>query len=513
MDKDRKKYIDDDSTDSGEIKSKFRDRLNKIRLNKLSKNAETLSYNMIKNFFCDVRNILLALPLFVYDHIKFKNKNNLDKNVVLKKVSLNHAIDFTDKEKFNIIKNMDVPSLKRKSEKYYNNSGNLSTEKFNSVNTVFLKNDEVNTIFKETAYDIDKFDRIRKLQKEIIDLIKKKLVININELEILQSELYVLNEIDNSEIFLKNCKENVVEIKKLLSKIKAIKEKYDYLKDNVDFEYLLEYDDGYLADKIIEYRDLCDKIDLNNLVDNYKLLDEYKYLYLKIDKLYDDTIRLEDYKENKIQELREREIDFEDLKNNVYDIDRDSEKYLNFIEKQNLLLKELDDEIDKINTYEIVDYHLKGFNKLLGNSFKYLGLLLASPLKGLVPGIVTQTVVTKNIINNLYNNLEWEENRKIIYDTIDYSSTIRMAINNIDNTEILINNTLEDVINLKVRYQKQFGDYERDFPGYKDAIKKINKIENALMGSKIKMNMIRLRMQEKEKQNNNKLKQVKKLNN
>ena len=135
-------------------------------------------------------------------------------------------------------------------------------------------------------------------------------------------------------------------------------------------------------------------------------------------------------------------------KNDLYDIDLEKEKYEDFVRRQEMLLKELNEKVCKIDSYEKVTYRLNGFNQLLANSFKYLGLLLVNPLKGVVPAIAVQTVITKNIVKNLYNNLEWEESRRMVYDAIDYSSTINNAINDLDYTGRIVDGTLEDIVNL-----------------------------------------------------------------
>ena len=185
---------------------------------------------------------------------------------------------------------------------------------------------------------------------------------------------------------------------------------------------------------------------------------------------------------------------------------------MNFVSQQESFLNDLEEKVSRINSYEDVSYHLKGFNLLLGNSFKYLGLLLLSPLKGLIPAIATQTLITKNMVKNLHYNMEWEVKKKMVYEAIDYSSEINRAINDLDYTSILINSTLEDVIALKERYNREFGQYGSDFPQYKDAIKKLNKIENAMLGNKLKIDLAKTRMKEKERENKNKLKMVKRLN-
>lgn len=89
----------------------------------------------------------------------------------------------------------------------------------------------------------------------------------------------------------------------MLSKVKALKEKYDLLKENVDFEYTIEYDDNFLIDKILKLKELTSRNDIRQTVGDYKISNEYKFLYLKIDKLQDAIIKLEKDKKKKIEKL------------------------------------------------------------------------------------------------------------------------------------------------------------------------------------------------------------------
>jgi len=79
---------------------------------------------------------------------------------------------------------------------------------------------------------------VQKLEKEILDIIKKKFVLSINNIEMLQSELYILSKInvDNKNVL--ECERQIKEIKSLLKRINKIKEQYDFLKDNYDFEIM-----------------------------------------------------------------------------------------------------------------------------------------------------------------------------------------------------------------------------------------------------------------------------------
>lgn len=484
-------------------KSRFNDRLNKIRKDKFLKKKNIDDESKVITGSRNILKIVLAIPSVVYSNIRNHNKNN----------------KITDlKKKDNIVNNVSNNSNIESNNDIVLKDKKLKVKQINDINVSLLKKKKQLYLKKYNSLMADANNRekiendINILQKEIISLIKKKLVKNLNEFEILQSELYVLRELDSEDVYYKVCQEDIKEIKKLLSKIKALKEKYDYLKDNVDFEYMLSFDDNLLIDKILELKELCSQEDIKYVIDNYKILDEYKYLYLKIDKLQDDTVKLENYKNQKAIELRERDIDFNKFKDKVYDVDIYKEQYERFISEQERLVRNIDEKLLNIATHQEVTYRLKGFNVLLGNSFKYLGLLLLNPLKGLFPSIAVQTVFTRNTIHNLYNNLEWEKKEKTVYDTIDCSVSIDMAIKDIDKTASLVDLTLKEVIELKSKYMDKFKEYENDVYGYKEAIKKINKIENAVLNSKIKIDLIKQMMLEKEKQNKNNLQMVKKLN-
>lgn len=490
--------IDNDTDNSGDNRGKFSDRLKKIRRDKIRYQSKTNLEDEESSLKTGARNILkiaLALPSVIYTNVKTNKKSSSDLNLTLGE---NFSYDdYSDTEikkiKVNRIKEIDVLSLREKKKIHLKNNKNGNLRKSLPLNENEIK--------------------ILNLQKEIISLIKKRLVKNLNELETLQSELYVLNELTGEKIHLAKCEEDIKEIKKLLSKIKTLKEKYDYLKENIDFEYMLECGEDFLVDKILELKELCSLDDVRYIIDNYKILDEYKSLYLKIDKLQEDTIKLEEKKSKEIEELKERDINFEKFKNEVYNVDRENDRYSDFVLQQEIFFRDLERKVSKFDSYEDISYHLKGFNQLLGNSFKYLGLLLVSPLKGLVPSIATQTIITKNMVKNLYNNLEWEEKRKMVYEAIDYSDSINRAINDLDYTSLLVESTLEDIIMLKEKYKKQFSKYGSEISQYKDVIKKLNKIENAMLGNKLKIDMARTRMKEKERENSNKLKMVKRLNN
>ena len=513
-------------------KGRFSDRIKKIRINRLrKKRKDTLedSEIMYKNFL----KVVSVIPLIVVDNIfdiPDDNKSIIIDGKRYTKDDTNNADNtnvyihddkkyYLQKKKLNRekVENIDVSLIKKKQNAYIksvktqaNYTFKDTTENTNTSYVGIGSNVKLNESSVDNANTNN--NHAKELEKKIINLIKKDLTKIVNELEIYESELYILSEVNNDEKTLVKCRENLAQVRKILAKIEELKEKYDYLKDNFDFEYLLEANNDQLIDRVIELRNMFSNNEVRATVEDYKLLEVYKYLYLKIDEIHDNTYKIEEEKKKQEEELKERDINFNKLKENVYNVNRVKESYQQFIEQQNQLLKDLSEKISKINSYESVNYQMSGYGKYLLNSFKYLGFLMLSPLRGIVPSIATQTVIARDTISNLRKNIKWEEHRKMVYEADDFSDTINVAINDLNLTDRMVDATLDDLIKLKMEYNDQFKKYQGDFLEYKEVINKINNMQEKMIGNKIKIEIMKNRMKQYKKENENKLKLVKRLN-
>lgn len=510
-------------------KGKFIEKLkNILRFRRKKRNADAMSNIQIEDsntIYTNFLKIMASIPGFVYGNMK-NDADTVEKSksqnvVIVKNIELNNG---------SMVKNIDKPYILNKAIKTEHISDISHGKDINEIrleNRHRINNINVNEIKKsqesfdsfkyiiEKQVDIDNCKgqkKAKELEKSIINLIKKKLIKIVNELEILQSELYILSEVNGDKVVLAECQRELDQVKSILCKIDKLKEQYDFLKDNYDFEYLLEIDDNNLVDKIIELKDDFGKNRLKALSEDYKLLDIYKYLYLKIDDLQQKTFEFESAKEKEVAKLKERDVDFEKLKNDVYNIDSVKLNYEQFVSRQNDLLHDIDEKVNKINSYEQISYHLKGFGKLFMNTFKYFGLLMISPLKGIIPSIATETIITGNLIKNLYQNLEWKETKKTVYEAIDYSNLIEGAINDLESTNRIVDMTLEDIVHLKMKYNEEFKKNQDDFVEYRDIMHKISDMENKILGSKIKIEMMRQRALEQQRENSRKMVLVRKLN-
>lgn len=489
-------------------RGRFSERLKRISLFKRKRINREIGLEDSKKIYSNFLKVVAAIPGLVYGSMTNNEVNHKKNNVSRESSSLinddviGNCQPFLDENRSNLEKNNNKKII-----------NDIDVENIIKRRSVGLEKEDNNYTFKDFRRNIfnDKTN-INELERSIINLIKKELIKTVNELEILQSELYILSEVNGDNVTLKECQYELDKVKDMICKIDKMKEQYDFLKDNYDFEYLLEIDNNDLVDKIIKLRDECGNAELKSVSEDYKLLDTYKFLYMKIDDLKDKTIIFEEKKKEEELKLKQRDIDFEKLKIDVYNVDNTCKNYDNFVLTQNNLLKEIDNNVNKINSFERVDVHLRGFNQLFKNSFKYFGLLMISPLKGIIPSIATETLITRNIVKNLYSNLQYEETKKTIYEAIDYSNIINNAINNLDGTIDIVDATLEDIVRLKMKYNDNFRKYHGDFLEYRDIMNKINDMENKILGNKIKIEMMKKKALEQQRANDKKLVLVKKLN-
>ena len=485
-------------------KGRFAERLRRMRINRLKRKKGEFLIEDAEVAYKNFLKIVSVIPLVVVGNVFDKPKTDVKNG---EQVDSEEAVEYyfrkrkIDRKK---VESIDVSSLKKRQTAYVNSV--LSSDK-NQV-----KETPTQAISIENVYAISKEEQARKLEKKIIDIMHTDMVRMVNQLEVYESELYILSEINQDEKTLAECRENIVRVKRILAKIETIKKRYDYLKDNYDFEYLLESNNDKLIDRIIELRNLVGSSEIKATVNDYKLLDVYKYLYLKIDDIHRSTYNIEQEKLKQEEKLRERDIDFDKLKNDVYNVDKIKRQYEAFVKQQNDMLSDLQSKISKIDSHESINYRIKGYGKYFFSSMKYLGLLALSPLRGLVPGIATETIIAGNVVKNLRDNMVFEERRKMVYEAVDYSNMLYNTIYDLENADLAVDAALNDLAKFKMEYNDKFKQYQGDFSQYRDVIEHINSLQKNMINSKIKIEFMKNRALEYEQENKRKMGKVRKLN-
>ena len=474
---------------ANEIRERFRERKYSYKLkNKLEKeknNKQEESYLKITLF-----SPVLFLGLIGKVTDRFKNNGNLNGNLFDKK-----EINSNRKNKYR---------TEIKEELKAKDTININ------LNTINKKEKSNSQLSQEIySYVYNKKDNYM-LEEKIYLKFKKKIIELKNECEIIESEEYLLTKYENdNDLYIKAKKLNE-KIDELLKKLDKINTEYKLIKDKNLIEEPLLLDDSILIDDIINYRNKISKSEFNTLPNKIRLLNEYKYLYTKLDKLTEKTGEIKEISNKRVKDLSDRDKKFKEAKAKMVNLKEVEDNCNLIIEKNNKYLEELSQKVDKISEKKYVESKLKGMNGFLSATLRYIGLLSLTPLRGIIPGIGARTVATRKLIQEMIKNMHYEQKETITYTLNNYESEINSKVSDIDSIEQNIDYALEDINRLKKEFKDYFLDYNLE--EYSKAYKKIELIAEETKRNKEKINIIREKLIKNKELNKETLEKVRKLN-
>lgn len=479
-------------------KSRFSDRIKLIAKFKHKKNKNDEDNKLEKNTGFFKKIILVPLMLFGKGIEDLTKTTNKDKS---------NNITFNDKD--NKIFN-DKKMLEDDRTKHIN----IQSKKIN-VSQSKIKRNDYDDFKNKSFYDfnyVSSLTDIEELKKDILIGIRKNFIDEINKLEVLNSELYVLSKFDMDSSLLQECNDYLKKVKQLLDKLNKLNKQYNIYKENYYFENILDMDDKNLLDKILLFGELCNLEDRRNLVKDYKVLDTYKYLYSILEEVKEQCALLEEKSEEKIKELEDANIDFKKYQNDIFNKENIVSRCEFIYSKQEELLKEISSKVGNISSYESVRYNLSGFGSLLLNGIKLIGLFALSPFKGLFPSISLQTSLTKKTVSNLRKSIASTKRTEIVYTADDYIDKLNYSINEMDDMYKYISSTISDIDSLRDEYISKFSLYKEQLPNYNYYLKKINTLRKVMVNNQAKIVFLNKKMKENKKVNEKTLIRVKKLN-
>lgn len=419
-----------------------------------------------------------------------------------------------DKEENKVKKNKVYVTKKNTNADIINNRNNkgklqeVSSDKNVGKKIEKKRKPRTSLIVKEDVRDKEELKQ--ELAVRIIKKIKSRLDDNLNELEVLESQLYFLNKDNSRELELAKViliKKKIDEINKKIEKIRG---QYEILKNNYYLEDVVEIDDKFLVDDIIKFRELVDSIDENReFVKEYKLLDEYRDLYEKLEEVSDIKERLVQENEEKIINYSDRDSNYVAICREVVEVDDIKKNVEEEIDRQNEYLNDLMKKVNKIDENEYVSYRFKGLGELIGSSLKYLGLMMMSPLAGFLPNIAVNTISAREMVRNIRKNMRLEEIKKVSYTAFNFNNEINRKLDDIDYIYYVIDDTISEVSRLKSDFLAQ---YNGNMIGYSDTLNKINELERMMGNNRKKVDIIRKYMLKGKKINKDKMIKVRKMN-
>lgn len=332
-----------------------------------------------------------------------------------------------------------------------------------------------------------------------------------NKLEIIETDIYVLNTYIEDNKTKEKCKQEKKQIQSIIEKINKIKEQYKILKSkNIELDYL-GIDNSLLIDDIYKYKKLVNNInDISKYQDKYKKSEIFLETNSLLETIENSIKKLEKSNKNKMNKISIDEKKFIEIKDDLFKYSFEFSRFNNFIEGQNSIIGNMKDKVGEINSYEEKVTKFIGYDKLLFNNLKYISLLLLSPLKGLFPVIATSTLATKSTIDMLKKQVHIEESKQIVHTAENYEKQITTNISSVNDMKYLISSSISDIKKIKEKLQQ-----DKSLSSsleYKNIMGKINDIEIVLNNNKNKLDIIETKLNGYKKINSDKLVKVRKLN-
>ena len=371
----------------------------------------------------------------------------------------------------------------------------------------YLKNKNTNNVNKDKITNIISNTE---LEKKIYLKLEKELIRLKNECEIIESEEYIINKYEKDQEVYNNALRINKKIDKLLIKLKKIEKDYKLFKDKDLIKEPLFLEDTLLIDDIIEYRESLSKIKTRPINNKLKLLGEYQYLYLNLDKLIDKTEQIKEISNKRVEELSLRDQNYKEAKNKIVNISEIENCTSKIINKNKMYLEELSKKVDKITEEKYIEKKLEGMNGFFTSSLRYIFLLTLTPLSGIFPGIAARTIATRKLLHGMLENMHYKTQEKSLFLADNYLDEINNRIYDIKDLEDNIDSAIEEVQKLKKEFQDEFLAY--NLPEYDKTYKKLELIEANILNNKEKTRIIKEKLIKNKTLNKNTLLKVRKLN-
>lgn len=317
-------------------------------------------------------------------------------------------------------------------------------------------------------------------EEKIIEAFEKIIKDDLYELEEIKYELDVLSKDEDNSFETKEVEELKEKLEVLISKFEKIKDKYYNAHDN----NILDIDDAYIYDLLLQYKEeIKDSDVMNDLEKEISKAEEYISIMDQIINVEASTDEMNDKLDDKLDEFEIRDEEFEKMKDEYQDIEAIKNMVEEFNYEQESIFNDLQkkvDESEKITKKVETDTHLvTNLNKLIEAA------LLISMSKKIPPtprgnliklGIITASMKTASQF------ITTKETRREI-TTInfkDYCGSISRSIIDINTVTGKIDDSLIDIKNIKSRFAKECEEYRGQVKEFDELFNNINNIENEL---------------------------------
>lgn len=369
------------------------------------------------------------------------------------------------------------------------------------------KNENTN---REIKQKINQKKQLNEQKDIILKKIKNKLKKELNELEVIESELYLINKGQIDYQTKEQIETERKKLMKLIEKIKKLKEQFQIFKDNNYLEDIIWLNDENLMDDIIKYKELATLEDKENIKKHLELFEEYKTLYIKLEETEKVNQKLDEQNQKKMEIKKEEDKSYDAYVESSKEFQKIGLKMDKFLIKQENNMNKLASQIEKITSKEIVEKQIKNLDKLLYYDAKYFFALMLTPLKGVFPSIAMNVVATKKMVDNIRKTVHIEEIKKTVYEAPDYIKELDYTLYSLADVGMILDSNIDRLKSLEIEIKEKFQNYDPEKT--EQILKNITKMRKILDNNRYKLEKVKNSVYGNIKKNEKVKKKVKELN-
>ena len=367
------------------------------------------------------------------------------------------------------------------------------------------KKQEENILKTETK-EIEKeenisFDDLTPAMKDKLDKLKARKIIDEYSKQ-LKDIRYDLRKLISEYNVLVDEKDNAItskEMEDILDKLSEIIWKVDELKSKIQIDNLDKYDDNYIYTLIEDYlTEFKDK----KLISEIKDSPLYIMIAEKLDELDKRKDELNKEVNDKKDELVEKEIDFDKLKEKYYSIDKFNKELIEFQRQQDALLKEVQEKVaNAVTVSERVQVEMEAMNLQSRRLLRRLTMAMLFPGTRIARGTALTTAAYLSFVRQILNPRTTTRRYRVI-NVEDYSSDIEYTISSIEDAIGMLGKTSKQVDKLISQIYDEFKDYIGVIKECDELLSNLQKVKSDLAEKEYEMERVK-KAQERELEKNN----------
>ena len=284
---------------------------------------------------------------------------------------------------------------------------------------------------------------------KIIDVYEKELKDLRYELRQLAADFYVLKDQEDEIVYSQDA--DII-----LNRLSQVIDKIELLKKRLEIENIDQYDDNYIYTLIEDYlTEFRNGVFISDIKDSplYVLISE------KLQEIDYEKDQLQTRVKNKKNALEEREIQFENLKDQYYSIEKVNQALLEFQSEQDFLLREVAEKIENaITIEEKVKVEIAAMNAQSRKLLQLLSFQMFFPGFFGAKKVASSTALYLYFVNQILNPKTTTKKYRVI-SVSDYRKDIENSMEALDNANYLLAKTSAKIDDIILQIEDTFKDY------------------------------------------------------